>query len=99
MESLITAENTLENEFLKAYFNEDGSVELTDKKTGHVYSCLLYTSQQKSTETDIGRGREIVTASDRKTSAFSASNGESRCFLDVYKRQVRSQLYPPACME
>lgn len=40
VESLITAENTLENEFLKAYFNEDGSVELTDKKTGHVYRGL-----------------------------------------------------------
>jgi len=39
-ESLITAENTLENEFLKAHFDLDGSVELTDKKTGHVYKDL-----------------------------------------------------------
>lgn len=31
-ESLITAENTLENEFLKAHFDLDGSVELTDKR-------------------------------------------------------------------
>lgn len=29
-----------ENEFLKAHFEPDGSVELTDKKTGHVYKDL-----------------------------------------------------------
>lgn len=40
VESLITAENTLENEFLKAHFEPDGSVELTDKKTDHVYRGL-----------------------------------------------------------
>ena len=38
--SLITTENTMENEFLKAHFEPDGSVELTDKKTGHVYKDL-----------------------------------------------------------
>lgn len=30
----------MENEFLKAHFEPDGSVELTDKKTGHVYKDL-----------------------------------------------------------
>jgi len=38
--SLITTENTMENEFLKAHFEPDGSVELTDKKTDHVYRGL-----------------------------------------------------------
>ena len=38
--SLITTENTMENAFLKAHFEPDGSVELTDKKTGHVYKDL-----------------------------------------------------------
>lgn len=38
VESLITAENTLENEFLKAHFEPDGSVELTRIKRQTMYT-------------------------------------------------------------
>lgn len=38
--SLVTEENTLENEFLKAHFCSDGSIELTHKQDGHVYKNL-----------------------------------------------------------
>lgn len=38
--SLVTGEFTLENEFIQAAVEEDGSVKLTDKRTGHVYDGL-----------------------------------------------------------
>jgi mannosylglycerate hydrolase len=41
-ESLLPATNTLENEYLKAVFNADGTLNLTHKETGHTFHGLHY---------------------------------------------------------
>lgn len=40
--TLAPATNTLENEFLKAVFNSDGTLNLTNKETGHTFTGLHY---------------------------------------------------------
>lgn len=40
--SMITTENIMENAYIKAEINENGSVNITDKKTGRVFENTLY---------------------------------------------------------
>jgi mannosylglycerate hydrolase len=40
--SLVTATNTLENEYLKAEFNSDGTLDLTNKETGKAFNGIHY---------------------------------------------------------
>lgn len=39
--TLVTAENTMENDFIKVNINSDGTINVTDKSNGKVYSELL----------------------------------------------------------
>ena len=38
--SLVTADNTMENDFVKAVINENGTVDLTVKETGHTFKSI-----------------------------------------------------------
>ncbi len=42
MGRMITATNTMENEYLKVRFNSDGTLQLTNKETGEVFEGLHY---------------------------------------------------------
>ena len=42
METLVTAQNVMENEYLKVKINDNGTLDITHKPTGHVFTGLHY---------------------------------------------------------
>ncbi|OHB55213.1 MAG: hypothetical protein A2Y12_09310 [Planctomycetes bacterium GWF2_42_9] len=47
--TLLTAPNTIENKFLLAHINFDGTLDITRKETGHTYKGLLYFEDRGNT--------------------------------------------------
>jgi len=97
-EAAVVADNTLENKYLKAVINSDGTIDLLDKATGRLYSGLMQfedTGDIGSEYTYIPAKGEAILSGNKPAKIELVRNEE---FVTEYKVTVEMEV-PKCCDE
>lgn len=96
--ALLANKNTLENKFLKAVFEDNGTISLTDKKNGQTYRQLHYFTDEGET------GNAWVSEKPQNNKVFDSRNGQTTvsCLENgplFASMQIQTAMKLPSCCE